>query len=185
MKGIIFNLLEEAVRQDHGERTWDLLLKQAELDGAYTSLGNYPDEHLGRIVAAASAALKTTPDNVVRWAGRKVLPLLAKRYPKFMESHRTTRAFLLTLNNLIHPEVRKLYPGADAPNFDFDTTSPELLVMRYRSKRKLCSLALGMIESAAMHFGEEALIEHPHCMKSGADCCEFRIVFKALAAKAA
>jgi hypothetical protein len=45
MKGIIFNLLEEVVIRDHGADTWDELLSATCLDGAYTSLGSYPDEH--------------------------------------------------------------------------------------------------------------------------------------------
>jgi hypothetical protein len=46
MKGIIFNLLEEVVIRDHGADTWDELLSATCLDGAYTSLGSYPDEHI-------------------------------------------------------------------------------------------------------------------------------------------
>ena len=34
--------------------------------------------------------------------------MFAKRYPEFFEPHETTLEFLLTLNEMIHPEVRKL-----------------------------------------------------------------------------
>ena len=47
------------------------------------------------------------------------MPLFAVRYPQFFEPHDCTRSFVLTLNDIIHPEVRKLYPGADVPEFDF------------------------------------------------------------------
>ena len=50
MKGIIFNLLEEVVIRDHGADTWDELLNATSLDGAYTSLGSYPDEHIQVLV---------------------------------------------------------------------------------------------------------------------------------------
>ena len=36
MKGIIFNLLEDVVINDHGQDTWDELLNATALDGAYT-----------------------------------------------------------------------------------------------------------------------------------------------------
>ena len=55
----------------------------------------------------------------MRWFGREALPLLADRYPDFFEQHPRHQPFLLTLNRIIHPEVRKLYPGADVPNFEF------------------------------------------------------------------
>ena len=52
MKGVVFNLLEEAVIQKHGEDVWDALLDSAGLDGSYTSLGNYADDEMSRLVLA-------------------------------------------------------------------------------------------------------------------------------------
>ena len=57
MKGIIFNLLEEVVRKEYGDEAWEDLLEAAQVDGAYTSLGNYPDESMMKLVAAAAKAL--------------------------------------------------------------------------------------------------------------------------------
>ena len=177
MKGIVFNLLEEVVSRDHGEDVWDTLLESAELDGAYTSLGSYPDGDLIKLVGAASSALALSADEIVRWFGRSALPLFADRYPKFFEPHASTRAFVLTLNSIIHPEVRKLYPGADVPEFDYDTSSDEVLVMGYRSARKMCAFAEGLIEGAASHYGEVALIKQPTCMTRGDEKCVLEISF--------
>jgi hypothetical protein len=175
MKGIVFNLLEEVIRREHGESTWDTLLDAAELEGAYTSLGNYADQDLTKLVMAASRALKLPPEAITRWYGKKALPLFAERYAEFFAAHRSARSFLLTLNSIIHPEVRKIYPGADVPDFRFDTSSDEMLLMEYNSKRKLCMFAEGLIEAAAEHFGEVSLIEQSSCMNRGDDKCVLRI----------
>ena len=98
MKGIVFNLLEESVRNQYGEDTWDDLLERAGLTGAYTSLGNYPDAELLSLVGAASEALGTPADDLVRWFGRTALPLLASAYPGFFAPHSGTRPFVVTLN---------------------------------------------------------------------------------------
>ena len=177
MKGIVFNLLEEVVSREYGEDTWDSLLESAQLDGAYTSLGSYSDGDLLRLVAAASSALDVPGPEVVRWFGRSALPLLADRYPEFFEPHSSTRSFVLTLNNLIHPEVRKLYPGADVPVFDFDTSSDDVLVLGYASARKMCAFAEGLIEGAAAHYRERALIRQPKCMLRGDEKCILEISF--------
>jgi hypothetical protein len=177
MKGIIFNLLEEVVTSEFGAATWDKLLEGAKVDGAFTSLGSYPDETLFKLVAQASGALGQPPAEIVRWFGAKAIPLLAAKYPGFFSKHPSTRPFLLTLNSIIHPEVRKLYPGADVPDFDFDSSSPDVLVMGYRSKRRLCALAIGLIEGAAHHFHETAHINHPLCMHRGDSSCRLDISF--------
>lgn len=178
MKGIIFNLLEEVVTAELGEQTWDALLEGAGLNGAYTSLGSYDDAQLFKLVGVASQALGKPPADIVRWFGAKAIPLLALKYPAFFQRHESTRPFLLTLNSIIHPEVRKLYPGADVPDFDFDTTSPNTLVMGYRSKRKLCALAEGLIEGASAHFKESAHITQTQCMHRGDAACRLEISFQ-------
>jgi hypothetical protein len=119
MKGIIFNLVEEVVTEQHGPDTWDALLDAAGLDGSYTSLGNYPDGDLFALVGAASTALGIEAGAVVRSLGEGAIPLLADRFPEFFKPHDNTTSFLLTLNDIIHAEVRKLYPDADLPEFDF------------------------------------------------------------------
>jgi hypothetical protein len=171
MKGIVFNLLEQVVTDEYGEETWDILLDDAGLDGAYTSLGSYPDAELGMLVAAASARLEVPADDVVRWFGERTMPLFAKRYPELFAAQDSTRALVLNLNEVIHPEVRKLYPGADTPMFAFDTSSPPTLLMEYRSARQLCSFAEGLLIGAAAHYEEDLELDHPLCMKRGDDHC--------------
>ena len=178
LKGIVFNVLEQVVSRDHGENTWDDLLSAAGLVGAYTSLGSYPDEDLGKLVTAASEALHIPAQDVIRWFGREALPVLAQAYPAFFAPHTDTRSFLLTLNDIIHPEVRKLYPGADVPEFEFDVSSDGTLGMGYGSHRKLCSFAEGLIEGAAGWFGERAAISQPRCMLRGDERCDLVIVFR-------
>ena len=176
MKGIVFNLLEQLVVRDFGDNTWDALLDASSLDGVYTSLGSYPDEDLFKLVGAAAQVLGMPADGVVSWFGRNALPLFADRYPQLFAPHTSTRSFVLTLNDIIHPEVRKLYPGADVPEFSFDSRE-ELLVMGYRSPRKLCSFAEGLLLGAADHYGERVTIEQPLCMKRGDDHCVLEIGF--------
>lgn len=178
VKGIVFNLLEELVSREYGEEAWDVLLESAEVDGSYTSLGSYPDEDLMKLVSSASSQLDMSPDEVVRWFGANALPLLAGSYPQFFEPHTSARSFLLTLNDIIHPEVRKLYPGADVPVFDFDTSSDDVLVMGYESPRRMCAFAEGLIEGAAAHYGEAPLISQPKCMNRGDEKCVLEISFK-------
>ncbi|RDU97807.1 heme NO-binding protein [Trinickia dinghuensis] len=180
MKGIVFNLLEELVCREHGEDTWDDLLDSTGLTGAYTSLGSYPDEEVTRLVAAAAERFALPPADVLRWAGRGAMPLLARKYPGFFAGHSTTRSFVLTLNDIIHPEVRKLYPGADTPEFDFDTRMPGELVMGYQSARRLCALAHGFIEGAADHYGERLEYRHVRCMHDGDSRCVSHLRFEPL-----
>ena len=177
MKGIVFNLLEEAVTSEFGANTWDDLLDAAGLEGAYTSLGSYSDEEVTKLVLAASEALKLPPADILRWFGRRAMPLLFQRYPVFFQGHTSTRSYLLTLNHIIHPEVQKLYPGAATPVFDFDASDAEVLTIAYRSQRKLCALAEGFMHGAADHYQESMHLEHPECMLDGAAQCVFKLKF--------
>ena len=174
MKGIIFNLLERVIAEKYGGDTWDALLDATGLEGAYTSVGNYPHEQLEALVAAGSSALGVEPDDLVRWFGRACTPELAERYPSFFRGHTSTRSFLLTLNDVIHPEVRKLFPGAYAPSFEF-LEHDDALSLGYNSHRKLCSFAEGLIEGAAEHFGETVSIEQTSCTKRGDARCVFEV----------
>jgi Haem-NO-binding len=181
MKGIIFNLLEEVVTEQLGE-AWEQLLDLAEVEGAYTSLGSYPDEEFVALLQALPSHAGMGPNDLLHWFGRASIPLLAQRYPVFFEGHDSTRSLLCALNDIIHPEVRKLYPGAEVPIFDLEPVtggerSDQVVTLGYRSARRLCGLAEGFIEGTAGHFGEQVRIEQPRCMLRGDDRCALVCTF--------
>lgn len=171
MKGIVFRLLEEVVVDEFDERTWDALLAGAELEGSYTAVGSYPDEELIALVAQASARTGMTADEVVIWFGERAIPRFHQRYPSFFEGHTSARSMVLSLNDVIHPEVRKLFPGAYVPEFDFEEIDDDAIRLGYQSTRRLCSFAEGLILGAADHFGEQVAVVHEMCMKRGDERC--------------
>ena len=175
MKGIVFNLLEDVVTTHLGEEAWDDTLDAAGVGGSYTSLGNYEDEEFVALLGAISARNGKPVSETLRWFGHKSMPFLARRYTEFFSAHNSLRSFLLSLNDVIHAEVRKLYPGADVPVFEFETptgeASRDTLLIHYRSKRRLCHLAEGFIAGAADCFAEDVLVHQSHCMHQGADHC--------------
>jgi len=177
MKGVVFNLLETVVARDHGEDVWDALLDDTGLDGVYTSLGNYDDADLTALAAAAAVRLSVPEDEVIRWFGRNALPLLADHYPQLFVPDDDARSFVLTLNAIIHPEVRKLYPGAITPEFSFDAADPRCLVMSYCSPRKLCAFAEGLLQGTADFYSERVDIAQPECMNRGDEQCRLEITF--------
>jgi hypothetical protein len=182
MKGIVFNLLEQVVSRHHSEDVWDDLLDAAGLDGAYTSLGSYSDDELERLLVASSAKLGLPRAAVLRWFGQAAMPVLAETYPDFFKPHASVRPFILSINDVIHVEVRKLYSGAECPYFRLGETADGALTMGYQSSRNMCALAQGFVEGAATHYGEIVVFEHAQCTDHGDARCAFHISWPKLAA---
>lgn len=177
MKGIIFNLLEDMAESAGGPEAWDELLDVAGVDGGYSALGDYPDADLAALVAACSRVWGRTEFDVTRTFGEFALLGLARRYPAFFAPHSRTRDLLVSLNDVIHPEVRKLHPTARPPLFGYRSSSDDQLTLVYRSERQLCGFAEGMIVGAAVHFGESVTINQSMCVLTGADDCHLDITF--------
>jgi hypothetical protein len=173
MKGVVFNLLEQVVTDDLGADAWDDVLEAAGSDGAYTAVGTYEHDDFVRLIGATATKMDKTVDHVVRWFGRKAVPLLFDLYPAFFEPHTSTDAFLRTLNDVIHPEVRKLFPGAYAPEFEFAERTNGSIALGYISYRDMCSFAEGLIEGAADHYGQSVEVSQEECTRRGNDKCVF------------
>ena len=178
MKGVVFNLLEQLVRREFGDSAWNSVRQDADVDATFTSIDSYPDAVLRRLIAAVGKRAQKTPGEALQWFGRHSMPLLKSMYPSLFDSQPSARSFILTLNDIIHPEVQRLYPGADVPVFDFGTPSPDELTLGYQSPRKLCALAQGFIEGAADHYGEVVDVEQSECMHRGDAKCVFRLRFR-------
>jgi hypothetical protein len=133
-------------------------------------VGAYDHHELVALVSALSKRSGVPVPELVRTFGHFLFGKLAKTFPQFLANH-TPREFLKHVEAHIHVEVRKLYPDAELPRFEFDESVPQLFKMRYTSSRPFADLAYGMIEGAAARFGQKleihvAKVEDHHGLPS-------------------
>lgn len=176
MKGIIFNVLEEMVVERAGMGAWNAILARVpEDDGVYTAGASYSDKRLYELITAVSDQLKQPVTQIVTAFGTYLFGALVRRHPIFVEQTDDFETFLRSVESVIHGEVRKLYAAPNLPSFAYESCGDSALRMHYRSPRKMCLLAEGLVQGAAQFYGKKALIEHTVCMHGGADHCELMI----------
>lgn len=170
MKGVIFSVLEEVVVDRFGEDVWDDTLRRARLDGVYTSLGDYPDSEVFGIIDALAAQLGVSAADVQVLGGQAGFSALAGRHPHLITDFAGWRDLLMHLDDIIHPEVHKIYAGANAPSFSATATS-DGITLRYSSSRRLCRLAEGLAKGAGDWFGATLTVHHESCIELGDPQC--------------
>ena len=158
MKGLVFTEFADLVERRFGLELLDRVIETAAPGsrGAWTSVGTYDAGELLAMVAELSRLTGIAPPTLVCSFGEYLIERFADRYAEFFAPHRDVVDFLRRVDNYVHVEVLKLYPGAQLPKFKYESEEPNKLVMTYRSERPLADLAEGLIRGAIAHFGEPA-----------------------------
>lgn len=183
MKGVVFNIFEGFVSEGWGEEAYEALLDACPLhgDGVYVGPETYPDADLIALVTKACERFGVAPEDALRAFGRYMFPQLAAKFTAFLEGH-DARSFLLSVHDVIHVEVRKLFPDAVTPSFHYEPLDDGGLVVEYTSARQLCHLMEGLLDGVATHFDEPLAHHHATCMHHGAPHCRFELQFAPVAA---
>jgi hypothetical protein len=156
MKGEIFNILEDFIVDNWGRDVFEDIFEQVH-DKLITKVpfvgpGTYPDDDFMAIVIQAVAKLGVTLEQAVHAFGVYAFPKLAEKMPAYVDGHKHPKDFLLSLHDIIHVEVKKLYPDAETPEFQYIDQEKDKLIMIYKSKRKLYNFVEGMFESVGTYF---------------------------------
>lgn len=170
MKGIVFTEFMELVEGRMGLEMLDRIITEARLpnDGAYTSVGTYDHAELVRLVQALSDASGIGVPQLIHMFGEHLFQRFSISYkPLFADTH-TAFDFLSRIDDVIHVEVRKLYPDAELPSLPCERPSPDRLVMHYSSPRGFGDLAEGLIAGCIKHFGENIAVTRTDLPKEGA-----------------
>lgn len=169
MKGVVFTEFLEMVEQHFNADMVDDIIAQANPSsgGAYTSVGTYEFEELANLIGALSAISKTPANELIHAFGLHLAQSFASRFPAFFDEAKCTFDLLKKVDDHIHVEVRKLYPDAELPKFDYEQSSPETLTLFYESSRNLPDLAHGLIEGAARYYQEEITIQRSGKIEDG------------------
>ena len=175
MKGVVFDILRDMIESQYGLEGWQAILDKAGSDGIYVSTKTYADADLMGLVDAASDITNIPVNDLVFSFGEFMVPNFYKRFPNFFSDALNFIKFLVSVDQIIHVEVRKLFPDAGLPTFDYSDENENALTMIYKSPRKLCQLAEGLISGSAKHFNQKYKMTHDPCMHSGSDHCVFKV----------
>lgn len=161
MKGIIFTEFAELVRQKFGLEMLDQIVGDIDsaTNGAYTSVGTYADQEMYDLALALSARSGIELGDLLQEFGKHLFGQLAKLYPTQIEHAKSTFDVLTSLETIIHPNVKKLYPDAMLPSFSSELLDSETLSLRYESSRGLPDLAIGLITGCGLWFNEAINVE--------------------------
>lgn len=175
MKGVVFDIFRDMVEDNYGLEGWQNILDVAGSHGIYVSTKTYEDAELIGLVSAASKITLIPVTELVFSFGEYMVPNFYKRFPHLFDDAPSFIKFLISVDQIIHVEVRKLFPGAGLPTFDYSDEKPDALTMIYKSPRKLCHLAEGLISGSAKHFKQNYKMLHDPCMHTGSDHCVFQV----------
>lgn len=159
MKGVVFTEFMDLVDEKFSPEILEKVLEKANPPngGAYTAVGTYDHGEILAMVTALSEEVDLPVPTLVKVFGQHLFGQFMKKYPMF--GAEDTFSMLERVDNHIHVEVRKLYPDAALPKFDFQRPADNVLIMDYRSTRPFADLAEGLILGCAEHYGETIALE--------------------------
>lgn len=169
MRGIIFTEYLDFIEANYDYEVVDRILSVEGLadDGAYTSVGKYPFEDMVKLLVATTKHTNATIPELMEAYGQHVMKVFYEHYPDFFNLSNDSFSFLSSIEDVIHPQVLKLYPDAELPSFQIERKSEDLLIMTYNSSRKMGDFALGLIQGCLVHYGETATVSKENITEDG------------------
>jgi len=179
MKGVINKGIQELVELKFGSEAWEEIKTRAGCEEPFFAISmNYPDELTLALVKAASEVSGLPVKTVMIEFGKFVVPNTFKeQYPAYMKlAGSTPREFLLNLDR-VHEHVTRNISDSAPPSFAFEDKPDGRILMKYKSKRKLCAVLQGLILGVGILFDEELGVEETTCMHNGDPCCTMEVSF--------
>lgn len=181
MKGEIFNLLENFIVDRFGVETFERIFEQVHeklvTKEPFIGPGTYPDQDFLQIVSATVSDLGIPLSTAVFEFGRYCFAPLAAKLPHHTAKFLHPKPLILSIHDVIHVEVKKLYEFAEPPDFIYEDIAPDKLNITYRSKRKLYDFVEGIIQGAAEHFEVPIKCERGKVTEGEIGECEFFLTF--------
>jgi|TARA_B110000977_G_scaffold28389_1_gene36383 hypothetical protein len=171
MKGIVFTSFISFLENELGLIETESIILRAELNsaGAYTTVGSYDFKELLHLILLSSQSLKITPKHLSQRFGSYLFITLAKASPQHVKGKHSCFELFETINDVIHVEVKSIYPEARPPLVHFKRISPSTATLHYLSHRCLGDVMYGVIEGAGNYFNEKLLIKRKRLNEKGSE----------------
>ncbi len=156
----MFTELIELVEQRFGYEVVDKMIDDSNLEnnGAFTAIGTYDHLDLIKMVTSLSQQLGVCVPDLVKTFGKHLFQVFSTNHADKLAGIASAFELIEKVEGFIHVEVRKIYPDAQLPSFEYEYLDEDVLVVKYRSERPFADVCEGLIEQCIEHFGESISI---------------------------
>jgi hypothetical protein len=153
--GSIFYLLKKFVYSRFSVETWAKMQIAADVEGwEYVITKSYPLTHMEGLVFAASQFSGIEVEKLKEQFGEYLVPDLFVLYKNYVRPEWKTMDMIEHTEKVMHGAVRALNSTANPPVLFVTKVNPNLLIIDYHSRRRMGSLAIGIIRGIAAYYGE-------------------------------
>lgn len=171
MHGYIIYELKKYITERFGEEVWKKInTKENYKYNLIVATKPYPDTDVFNIVNDALEITGEKPNNFLQDFGYYISPVLITNYKAFIKPDWKTIDLLENTENTIHTVVRRDISGTP-PRLETRREGNNRIEITYRSARKMCAFAKGIIYGIANHYHEKVLIKEKSCMNKGDEYC--------------
>ena len=172
MLGIFLDELEKFVVRELGQtglaRVRGLTGRGA---GGYRFDASYPDDDLRLIIRGIAEATGTHPGDLLEMYAEAMVPGLLEVYGFLVDPRWSFIDVLVNTQDIIHKGLKANSPEAKPPEMYIQRSGPEAVAISYRSRRRLCSVAKGIIRGVAARYQVNVVIGEERCMHRGDPEC--------------
>jgi len=141
----------------------------------YLPSGVYDDAEAVAVLQSIAEGINEPLPGVLSRFGEFLAPHLVKVAGPLVDPSWRSLDLIEHTESLIHSMVRTTKPGAEPPVLETVRVGADELQLVYSSRRRLCTLAAGVMRGVARHFGETLELEETSCMLRGDPFCSFTV----------
>lgn len=177
MHGLIIAELHNFVVAKFGNDAWKALLKEAGIRDTrrYFPILTYPDEEVLSLVGTASRLTGIDAQLLLEDFGQFIVPSLLDVYGIVIPAGWKMLDVLEHTEDLIHQMVRKSTHHSSPPFLECRRTSDNEVVIVYKSQRRLCAVARGILKGFGERFRENIHIVESTCQQKGHSVCTIAV----------
>lgn len=153
--GSLFLLLKKFVESNYSEDTWSKLIQTAGIQRpVYEMNQSYPAVEFFSLINTAAYHMGFPENDLKEKFGEFLVPDLLAIYKAYVNPAWKTFDILMNTEQVMHTAVRRQAGNANPPVLNVTRVSDKLLIIDYYSKRKMASLAIGIIKGIAKYYHE-------------------------------
>lgn len=155
MKGIILSEFVEYLEAELGGATAQKIIDESGVvsEGVYSRVGMYDYQELIQLLTQTVTHTNTEASVLLEGFSDHLFKMFKRDYSVFFEGVKTAGEMLAQIDNHIHVEVKKLYPDAELPKFEYEQND-DIMTLHYVSPRPLAAVAQALVGACLKFFAK-------------------------------